>query len=372
MALAWTWLALPGFLAFALAVAAALYLFRASPDRAVNRRLPPILVLESMLALGSAVLAIATPPGTDEQDARLAWSGVVIGIALAALPLLYLRFLATLETPLVAWLRRPAVDRTLLALTPIGVVATLLQPRVPAVAEAIGAVFILGGFVATSVYGIVASVSLYRRSPPGSARRARARAYAAAFIARDILWASLFIAQVVAGVVYGSGYVDGILIPSILAPLTVFVYVPLMAYGALKTQLFDIDLRVKVGIRRSTVVGIILVVVFVLAKVVESYLNRTAGFVAGSAVAGLMLFLVPKLNKVGEKVANTAMPQVQPTTGYVAFKKLEVYKAAVESAYEEAGAITPRERGILDRLRGKLALSAEDCAAVEAEVSSRG
>lgn len=85
----------------------------------------------------------------------------------------------------------------------------------------------------------------------------------------------------------------------------------------------------------------------------------------------ILLSTSSTLNKVGEKIANTAMPQVQPTPVYVQFKKLEVYRAAIEAAHETGG-IGARERASLDRLRAKLGLDPTDCAAVEAEVAGAG
>jgi uncharacterized membrane protein YebE (DUF533 family) len=137
--------------------------------------------------------------------------------------------------------------------------------------------------------------------------------------------------------------------------------VSILAYGILRTELYDIDLKLKIGIRRGTVIGI------VIEKLAEQILSREVGWVVGSVLAGLLVFLAPKLNKLGDKVATKAMPQVEPTPAYIQFKKMEVYRAAVESA-QETGGIDARHRATLDTLRAKLGLDAKDCALVEAEV----
>lgn len=144
------------------------------------------------------------------------------------------------------------------------------------------------------------------------------------------------------------------------------VYVPLVGYAILSSQIFDIDLRLKIGISRGTMAGIGVVVVFVALKAAESYLSREIGFLAGAVAAGIVLFMAPRLNRVADKVADAAMPKVQPTPAYLAWRKLEVYRAAVESALEE-GSLTEKERAILDRLRTKLNLTPEDARAVEDE-----
>jgi hypothetical protein len=365
----WTPLFVLGVFAFTLAVYAATVLFRAAPDRKINRRLPPILLIEGLLALGAGVEVLVNSPSAVEPNPDFAWIGQAIGILLVPLPLLYLRFLGTLETPIVRWLRRPGVDRTLLVFLPLGLVAEgIRRTRFAVAADAIGGVFILGGFIVISIYGIVASVSAWRRAAAGSVARDRARAFAYAFVARDLLWLSLFVGQPIVDSVFHEQYLSNIVLAGVIAPVTVIVYVPLIAYGVLRAQLFDIDLKVKLGISRTTAVTIALLVIFACAKVSELYLSKEYGWVAGGIAAGLMLFISPRLNRFGDKVASKALPSVQPTSSYVSFKKLEVYRAAVESAYEEAGTITLLERKILDRLRTKLNLVPQDAGLVEAEV----
>lgn len=220
--------------------------------------------------------------------------------------------------------------------------------------------------ICTYLYALAVAIAAWRRAPAGTATRKRAGAFALAFGARDVLFIAAILLNILGSFLLWSQGAN--LLSYALWPLSTIVYATLLSYGLLRLQLFDLDLKIKWGISRGTVVGIILVTVFVLAKLVENYLNRTAGFVAGSIVAGSLLFLVPKLNKVGEKVANTALPQVQPTSEYVAFKKLEVYRAAVESALETGNEIDPNERRMLDRLRAKLALAETDAQAIEAEL----
>src|SRR5439155_1051331 len=115
-----------------------------------------------------------------------------------------------------------------------------------------------------------------------------------------------------------------------LGGVSIIAFVLLLTYGILKTQLYDIDLKVRWGIQKGTIVGIIVAVSFVGEKLAESFLSKQFGWVIGSILAGLLVFAAPRLNKLGDKVATTALPKVEPTPTYVHFKKLEVYKAAVE------------------------------------------
>jgi hypothetical protein len=218
---------------------------------------------------------------------------------------------------------------------------------------------------------LVAAVSAFRRAAPGTGARARARAYMWAFGARDSLFA-LFLAYTLAELVFTKG--EGSLVPALdgvddYVPMAATVlFSLLLAYGVLRTQLFDIDLKIKVGISRSTVVTVILVIALAAAKTAEFYLNRTYGYVAGGMAAGFMLFLAPRLNKMGDRVAATALPKADGSADYIATRKAEVYRAAVETAWED-GAISMQDRAILDRLREKLELTGPEAYGVEADVS---
>jgi len=63
------------------------------------------------------------------------------------------------------------------------------------------------------------------------------------------------------------------------------------------------------------------------------------------------------------------MPNVNRSAEYLAFKKLEIYQAAVESAVEERRQLPDdAERRVLDRLRDRLGLAIEGARAIEADV----
>jgi hypothetical protein len=334
------------------------------------RLLGPLLMLEgavgALFLVGSFPATRGTTVGHLGDLTALTCMGLLAG--------LYAVFLRQLDSPLTRPLRakwaRVLVGVVFWALPALvwayGAFRLLAGPSLAEDDPALLALFpAILGFVVIAVFGFFVAVGLLRRAAKGTGARSRAMAYTLAFGLRDALYALGLLANLflldrfpVSPVVRAT---------ESFAPIGTILFVTFLAYGILRTQLFDIDLRVKTGISRGTVASIILVAVFVGAKIVESYLNRTAGFVAGSVVAGALLFVVPKLNKVGEKVANTAMPQVQPTSDYIAFKKLEVYRAAVEAAHETGG-ITEKDRASLDRLRAKLGLKDADATALEADV----
>lgn len=331
-----------------------------------------LLGLESLFLAGFSV-GDDLPRGSDQQE-------LLYFVGFTALTLLcgtYPWVLRELGTPLVRPLRN---RRALMAVTTLFYAAGLLFAAVMLVKWRLGQRlsedtpwFILVGpaflvFAVLCVWALVASVDAYRRADPGILRD-QAGAFALAFGLRDSLFLVGLVASNLPPHVAGlPPAVTSFLESGATFPLGTLLYIPILAYGILRTQLFDLDLKVKVGISRSTVLTLAVIAVFVAAKVAELYLSRTIGYVAGGAMAGVMVVLSPRIMKVGDRVANAALPNVQSTPAYLQFKKLEVYKAAVESA-QETGGIDARQRTILDKLRVKLGLPEADCAAIEGEVA---
>jgi len=63
------------------------------------------------------------------------------------------------------------------------------------------------------------------------------------------------------------------------------------------------------------------------------------------------------------------MPNTRNTPEYVAFRKLQVYEAALTEALPD-GKISERERELLNRLRDSLGISVFDADAIESELQS--
>lgn len=368
-------------LGWLLAWALAVFVYRARTAARPNRVLAALLYAEGLFQGLSVVLVAFGPdePTTDPALVRLGGLFAFSLVAIFAASLLYLLFLATIDSPLARPFRRPAAWRWLAAAAIVHAVVAVDGFRrnwngtVQDTDVQLGLLFLVTAITMlfVSVYGLAICISGFRRAAPGSAARKQAKAFALAFGGRDLL----FTLHLIGGPVLGNlwrGMPDAALVVfQAFLGLATAVFAAFLAYGLLRVQLFDIDLRIKVGLRRSTVVTLVLVVVLGTAKVAELYLSRTYGILAGGIAAGAMLVLTPRLNRMGDKVANAAMPQVQPTNAYLSFKKLEVYRAAVESAVETGG-LTDKEKNALERLREKLGLSLSDTQAVEVEVLARG
>ena len=353
--------------ALILALAALVVLF-SRPDRAQNRRLALVLGLEAVLIGCAEGLMYMT------EDAAASYAYQMLGLAAGfANFTLYLRFYATLENPLSRAMRRPWIDRGLVVLAAAGALIPLAFPRGVIIGTDPGnladqttwehvdawvhPVFFRLYFVVV-LLGFVFTLLTWRSARGGPGQR-QATLFLAAFGWRDLAVISasvMILGQIGPRVAYV--YVAA-------AGLTGFVL--LLAYGILKAQLFDIDLKIKWTIRRGTVLTILAVVFVVVAEVAQNWLSDAYGYVAGGLAAGALLLALRPLDRVGARVADTAMPRVDASSEYLTFRKHEVYRQALADARMD-GVITERERAILDGLRRSLGI--DESVAREMETSA--
>jgi len=89
------------------------------------------------------------------------------------------------------------------------------------------------------------------------------------------------------------------------------------------------------------------------------------------ASALLMFFLTP-LQRFAERVATVAMPYTQNTQNtqntpeYAAYRKMQVYEAALDDALP--GGISEKERSLLNHLRDSLEIAPADAEALERDL----
>lgn len=334
-------------------VAVGLAIYLAGPRRPANRWLALTLGFQ---AFADATFPMATlfpeDPATQQALNNLNWVASLLAV------FVYLAFLgAALETPLV----RPwATPRRRQVTAGLGFAAAAALVPTEGLLPTWVTVLTLGGAVLCFVYGLVAAIDAWRRAPRGSVKRTRNAAYARAFGFRDAAFIALIIPLPFVAPATQLLLTGGILVVQLL-------YVALLAHAILREHLFDIDLRLKWTVRRGVVVGIFLAAFFVVVAIAEQWLQQY-GVVFGGAAVGILLFALRPIERAADRLADAAMPNVEPTPAYVAHKKLEVYKAAVESAHETGG-IDAREKAALDRLREKLGIAEPDARAVEREVA---
>jgi hypothetical protein len=209
------------------------------------------------------------------------------------------------------------------------------------------------------VWATLASVHAWIRAPAGSLARRRARAYVTAFVLLD------------AATIFGYGLIPGgatseeIFIWGIASALDVAFAVAL-TLGLLRDQLLDFELKIKWTLKRGTLVAIILGAFFVATAIAEQYLQGY-GFVVGGVAIGLLLFAIRPVERAIDRMADRAMPRTTGTPEYLAQRKHEIYRAAIEDMASD-GAITVKERSALLRLAKNLELDGNDAMRIEGEV----
>jgi hypothetical protein len=219
------------------------------------------------------------------------------------------------------------------------------------------------------VFAFIASVHAWTVAEPGIART-RAGIFAIAFGFRDICWGIVYSFGLT--MVYGGTYfapVSDTLINLIYA-LGTMLAIPLIAYGILRTHLFDIDLRVRWTIKQSTLAAIVVTIIFVISDGADRYFSSELGDFGGLLAAALVVFFLTPLQNFAERIASAAMPNTENTPEYAAFRKMQVYEAAVDEALEEGG-ISDKERSLLNRLRDSLGVSESDAESIELEIVNR-
>lgn len=366
----WTPWALPGLAVLFGGLALAWFIYRARPDRTQNRLLALQLVCEALAVglIGGATWVL--------DDA-----GLVTALGLTSLFIVwpklwtYYSFLATLDTPLARPLRTRGVLPGLLAATLILATTVLVRPEwyggQAQLWPAIGALHMTPGTLFLPIFwlwalmwivGLTFSISALRQARTPILRE-QARAYLVAFGFRDVGFVLLAVAFTVMPPTWE--YYHWLYI---VFPLVWLVYYPLVAWGILKHQLFDIELQLKRGLQGTVVAGAIAAAFFVVAYAIEQFVS-VSSFVPGLVTAGLLAVTIQPLQRKAERLADRLMPGVEASQAYLTERKHEVYRGAIEAAMQD-GSVSDRERAILVGLQSSLEVSAAHALRIEREVES--
>lgn len=347
-----------------LAWAMALVVVRGAPRSASGRTLAGVLALEGALQFSTATSFLGEASGilrAVQDIGFIAW--------LALVPWLYLLFIGTLDTPLAAPLRRGRrLILGVLALYAVFLVAALVEALVLDSESAWLGPFALVAFLAVgvaSVYGLVVAVSAWRRATHGTLARERAGAYALAFGSRDAFLALAILAFFIEEAIAPN---PGIHVPAaLLAAVSTFVYVPLLAYGVLRTHVLGIEPRIRWSISRGTVAAAFVAVFVVVSQATALLVAPRWGTTAGVVAAGALVLALVPLQRWAERVAEAAVPERAP--GPLDDTRLEAYRLALEDL---ADAPDDRAQELLASLRRRLGITDRDHAIVEHFVRAGG
>lgn len=370
--------AIPALLAGALDLVLAVLVYSARPDRAQNR------LLALFLFFNAGITGVEYGVRFLFDDIPNAAGAYAIGEFSKALwAWTYLTFLATLDTPLARPLRAPVVRAAVAGVYVLAVVRLALYPRL--ITGNVVPYPVVGGwsfqspdplfgygvyiFLLLWVYSIAVAVSAWRRARTPLVREQMGW-YAVAFAGQDIV---LFLWVLIVATfppVTGSAWVY---VVNAFAPaLSTLLLDVFLAYGILKAQLFDVDIKIKRGLRSGTIAGAFVAAFLVVSQLVQNYTSSALGVVGGAVAAGLLLFALAPIQRAAQRVADVAMPSVHATDDYLSYRKIEVYRATVEEIAAD-GNVSAKDRSVLARLRAKLELDEAAAQAIERDVfTARG
>lgn len=348
-------------IAVAMCWALAVLLFRVGGPGSAARKLALLLIVEGVtLGSSSSVDFLLQSP--------VEFWGNYPGLAIAStllhtlgdcgMLILYPSFLATaLQTPLT----RAFLDKRIqIAIAGISVALFFLVMLGPL---QIGGTLLYLALSLLFGFALVASVQAWHKAR--GATRTRAAVFSLAFGFRDICWGFLY--GIAVWELWSGTYTyvaDPVPVRYLIYLLGTLFAVPMIAYGILHTQLFDIDLKIRWTIKQSTVASIFIAVMFMVSEGASQFLSDELGKVTGLLAAGVLMFFLAPLQRFADRVASTAMPNTTNTPEYAAFRKMQVYESALAEAQHEGG-ISDRERALLVRLRDSLGISETDAESIE-------
>jgi hypothetical protein len=356
------WLGIPAaFIAWGFA----LYVFVVAPPSRGARFLVAMLVVDGLAVITSGHNLYYVNKFLGETFGLPEISQVTHQVSDWALIAVYLPFLGmTLNSPLVAPLKNPLVARAVMT---GGLAVAALIPFLPyEVREQFNVPFYIVICIVLA-WGFAAAVHSWYIAT-NDAERDRARAFTIAFGLRDILWTFSFSMWFAFYFGFFGGPPDELstfdTILGLSYQLAVILYVPLVAYGVLRVQLFDVDLRIKRTIKRSTIAAAFVATFFIVSESAGNYLSSQFGTVLGVLGTAALIFFLDPIQRAAEKLSDAAMPNTHDTPEYEIFRKLQVYESAVRAALED-GHISDRQRRVLTSMIETMGIDAKVAEALE-------
>lgn len=155
-------------------------------------------------------------------------------------------------------------------------------------------------------------------------------------------------------------------VPAALFTLTL---AGLVAYALGRHQLFEIDVKIRLAISRTTLASLFVAVFFVVSEGTAALVGERLGgdsvaAVIGILAAGLLLFALHPLQHWASRVAEKAMPHVKSVRDMTNEERLALYRDQAELAWLD-GSLTAKERLLLDQLRDRIGLTPEEAYRLE-------
>lgn len=139
----------------------------------------------------------------------------------------------------------------------------------------------------------------------------------------------------------------------------------LVAWGILRYQVFDIDVKLKWGLERSTIASIFVAVFFLVSEGAQEVFGAAASntWIGIIAAAALVFFIAP-LQRLAERLGARALPDARPVESLLDDEIRNLYEQRLRAAWGD-GALTRDDRVLLDHLRERLQIPVEEAASLE-------
>lgn len=144
----------------------------------------------------------------------------------------------------------------------------------------------------------------------------------------------------------------------------------ILTYAILRYELLGLTVKVRFAVKHSTLAAIFIAVFFVATEAAQQFLGEeTENAYLGIAAAGLLVFAIAPLQRLSERLAQKAVPEVDGTPPADA-GPAALYRRQASLAWMD-GAITRREGLMLKDLRESLGRDAEEARRIDEEMMLR-
>ncbi|HEX9816214.1 MAG TPA: hypothetical protein VGB18_04480, partial [Candidatus Thermoplasmatota archaeon] len=168
-------------------------------------------------------------------------------------------------------------------------------------------------------------------------------------------------------------------LPSFLANTNYFVIgiwrllLPsLVAYALVRHRLFDLDVKIRIGIRVGGLAGLFVSVFFIATEVAQNLIGEvTQSPIIGIILAGSLAFFFHPLQKGADRLSQRAVPKGKPLDAMSHPERVQLFLDQATVAWSD-GTLTRRERIMLSQLQNRLGLSLEEAARAEQRAMTPG
>lgn len=144
-----------------------------------------------------------------------------------------------------------------------------------------------------------------------------------------------------------------------------FLAASLVAYGLVRHRFLDLDLRINWTISRGAVAGVFLIVFLVVSQLIERAASEKLGYMSGALAAGILLFSIKPLERLGDRIADEVHPRGRrERMSLEAEQRVAIFREQATMVWSD-GHIGRKERLLLDSLRDQLGIDAATAAEIE-------